>query len=80
MTQQQKIVAALNRAGVASPGWSPSEMPTSTVLAPLTDSAAKSDEQSEAVQPEHGLSRRKLILLIGGILAAMCLLLLFTLR
>jgi hypothetical protein len=80
MTQQQKIAAALTRAGLATAGWSQLEHSASTVVEAPSDSATKIDDAEEAVPPAHSSSKCKLILLVGATLAALSLILFFTLR
>jgi hypothetical protein len=80
MTQQQKIAAALTRAGLGTAGWSQPEHSGSTVVEAPSDSATKIDDAEEAVPPAHSSSKRKLILLVGATLAALSLILFFTLR
>ena len=82
MSQQQKIAAALTRAGMANAGWSHPEMRTaSAVLAPLSESATESSPRPDAEPlPSQSGFNRKLILLTGTLLALLSLILLLTLR
>jgi hypothetical protein len=81
MTQQQKIAAALSRAGLANPGWSqPEGRAASTAFDTRSVSTRKSADTGKAVPSSHSGSKSKLILLGGAILAALGLVLLVTLR
>jgi len=71
MTQQQKIAAALSRAGMANSGWSQPEIQTATALLESPpESVTKSDHNPDAeALPSHAGFDRKLILLAGATLA-----------
>jgi hypothetical protein len=83
MSQQQKIAAALSRAGIAnSAAWSHSTSRTPTaVVDPPTESPTSSGHTSDHVPTkEHSSLRRKLLVLGGLALALLSLILFVTLR
>jgi hypothetical protein len=83
MSQQEKIAAALTRAGLGNAGWSPPEMRTASAVlnAPLSESATKPGHipNAEPLPSQSGFNRN-LVLLIGAMLALLSLILLLTLR
>jgi len=82
MTQQQRIAAALSRAGMTNSGWSQPEIHTaSALLDPPSESATESDhtQGAQPLQPPSGF-KRKVILLAGTMLALLSLVLLLILR
>jgi hypothetical protein len=82
MTQQQRIAAALSRAGMTKPGWSQPEIHTaSALLDPPSECATESDhtQGAQPLQPPSGFNRT-VILLAGTMLALLSLALLLILR
>jgi hypothetical protein len=82
MTQQQKIAAALSRAGMTNSGWSQPEIYTATaLLEPPVGSVTKPDPMEDFLPlPPPSNFKRKLILLAGATLALLSLGLLLILR
>lgn len=84
MSQQQKIAAALGRAGMAnSAGWShltPSRTPTAVVDPPTESPTTSLHTPDQIPTQEHSTLTRKLLVLGGLALALLSLILFVTLR
>ena len=82
MTQQQRIAAALSRAGMTNSGWSQREIHTaSAVLDPPAECATESDHRQDAQPlPSHTGFNRTVTVLAGTMLALLSLVLLLILR
>jgi hypothetical protein len=82
MTQQQRIAAALNRAGMTNSGWSQPEIRTATSLLESPPEAVTKPEHNPDAEPLRSASsfKAKLISLAGATLALLSLISLSTLR
>lgn len=82
MSQQQKIAAALSRAGMTNSGWSQPEIHTaSAVLEPPSEGVTESDHtQGDQPLPPHSGFNRAVTVLAGTTLALLSLILLLILR
>src|SRR5215469_4793 len=79
MTQQQRIAAALSRAGMTNSGWSQPEIrTTSALLDPPSECATQSDHPQDAQPPAS--FNRTVTLLAGTILTLLSLVLLLILH
>jgi len=82
MTQQQRIAAALSRAGMTNSGWSQPETHTVTALLESPPESVTKPDHNPDAEPLRSASsfKAKLISLAGAMLALLSLISLFTLR